>query len=188
MCIGSNILFAIRSHTPIRHAPLRRPPLSSLRRPDGAQSGRPRLHRAAPRRTRAHRRDACLADAAGRRRPGRGPVAGGAARIARGNQHPLGRAPRRDRGLAHLRHPARHRGTGLEGAIAASGRNGTRCASPATRARSTSIAPAATSRNSSPGAGSRWRTCPRSSSRSSARSTSAWCRNSRSSRRSELCE
>ena len=70
--------------------------------------------------------------------------------------------PRRDRGVAHLRHAARHRRAGLEGPLSrADGRNGTRCASPATRARSTSHARGGHKPEFMPGAGSRWRTCRR---------------------------
>ena len=121
---------------------LRRPALSPLRRHDGAQSRRPGLHRPAHRRPEQSTRRS-LADAAGRRRSGRGPLAGGAARALRGDQHPLGRAARRDRGLARPT-TFRARSSGRPGAasIAARRRSGTRCASPATRARSTSRIPA----------------------------------------------
>ena len=123
----------------LAHDPLRRPSLSPLRRHDGVQPRRACLHRPPHRRPRARRQDACLADAAGRRRPGRGSLAVRPARALRGNQHPLGRAPRRDRRVALLRHSARDRRPGLEAAsTAARRRNGLRCASPATRARSTS--------------------------------------------------
>ena len=127
-------------------------------------------------RPRAHRRHPCLADAAGRHRRERRPVQGGAARALRGNQYPLGGEARRDRRMARLRHPARHRRRRPGAAnIAGRSRNGTRCASPATTARSTSSTPAAgTSRNSSPGAGWRWPNCPTWWCRSSGRPTSGW--------------
>ena len=116
--------------------------LSPLRRHDGAQPRRPRLHRPPHRRPRARRRHACLADAAGRHRRGRRPVQGGAARALRGDQHPLGREARRDRRTGS---PTTFRATSSArpGAanIAARSRNGTRCVSPATTARSTSLTP-----------------------------------------------
>ena len=112
---GLAYLVAIRSLIDIRHVTLRISALPSLRRRDAAQRAGSRLHRPARRRARTRRRDPRLADAAGRRRQERRRLQGGAARALRGDQHPFGREARRDRGLADLRHPARHRRTGLEG-------------------------------------------------------------------------
>ena len=95
--------------------------------------------------------DPCLADAAGRRRSGRGHLAGGAARALRGDQYPLGRASRRDRGLADLRHSERHHRGRLGRQVSRPDAEMVRaCASSATSARSTSRIPAAaiTSRSS----------------------------------------
>ena len=122
----------------------------------GDQPHGPRVHRQRRGRARARRRHAFLADAAGRRRSGRGHLRGGAARAARGDQHPLGREARRGRrnGSATT---SRARSSARPGRASTAGRrrNGTRCASPARTARSTSpIRPAATSRNSWTGAGS----------------------------------
>ena len=146
--------FAVPPHSPIP-ACASKISLSALRRPDGAQSRRSASSSAAASTGPTCRRHACLADAARRHRSGRGPVAGGAARALRGDQHPLGGAARRDRRLAQLRHPARA-SSAMPGAasIAARRRNGLRCALPARqRDRHRSRRPADTSRNSWTGAG-----------------------------------
>ena len=106
-----SIRYSLFARSPFHRWPandiIRGASLSPLRRPRGAQSGRPRLHRPPHRRPRACRRHARVADAAGRHRCGRGPVAGGFARVARRDQHHVGATPRRNRRMAQIRHPAR---------------------------------------------------------------------------------
>ena len=134
-------------------------------------------------RARAHRRDACLADAAGRHRRQRRPVQSRAARALRGNQYPLGGEAGRDRRMARLRHSARHRRRGMGRKISRAEAEMVRAALYRDRrAKSISSIPAAgTIRNSSTGAGCDRANCPIWSCRSSGRRMSGSCRNSESS-------